>query len=670
MTPRARLALALMALLALVAVVYAPVARGVFIGEDLPLVTNRVVEHGTVKEIFAQPFAPVNPLTDSRPIYYRPLTVVSLRGDYGMASYEAGSYHVSNLLLHLCATMALLLAARRLGAPPLAAVVSAAAWALLPRSTECVAWISGRGDLIAALFALSAIGLWPWFSDEESRAARRSARVRAALAGVAVLCGLLAKEVACASVLAIGVGTALAAHGKGRERARLVLRRLAYVLVPVMAYVWLRASATLGFSSRIAPMGATPRAETVLEAVGRYVEMTLDPWHPRTSIGLLGEIDTARAALGAVVLAGCATLALWTVRAAMVRRRVAEPVAQPLTSSTVAIATGATLGVFSLGLVVHVIPIVLVGAVAADRLLYLPLAGLALGIAVASAKLAPRGRKIAAAGALAVIASFIPITRARALDYTDDIQFRVAAAEHAHPHNTGAKSALANVLRSSAEFDLARRLHASSARTLSTMGPPAATRYARALENLGGCYEMLGDYDAAAEVYRRLVAMRPDNPRIHMAIGFLFMHALAMDDAEASLRRALSLDATLEPAKSALAALPATRTELARFATEEARRADRIGWARLLTRVGRVPEATRMWSELALDPSVSEDTAYRGFDFVVANADIATARSAAEAYARRKAFDAQIPREKFAKRAREQASIDALRPRLEALAAQ
>ncbi len=664
MTPRARLALALIALLALVAVVYAPVRRGVFIGDDVPLVLgDPLVVAGTPREILTRPYAPVNPLTDSRPVYYRPLTVASLRADYAMASDDAPSFHMTNLFLHLCATAALLLAARRLGAPPLAALLAAAGWALLPRSTECVAWISGRADVLAAIFVLSAIALWPWLSHEESRGARRGAGARAVLASVAVLCGLLAKEVSVAAVLAIVTGTVLGAHGAGRERARTVLSRLAYLVPSVAAYIALRSIATRDAASRISPIGPWPRAATALETVGRYLEMTLDPWHPRTGIGFFGAIDTVSAALGATLLVACGAVAV------LARRRRPDATAPALGSAGVAIATSATLGIASLGLVVHVVPIVLVAAVAADRLLYLPLAALVMCLAVTATKLSRRNAAIAAGAAVLVTASFIPVTRARADDYTNDLRFRVAAAEAAHRWNTGPKSTLANVVRSKAELDLACRLHASAVRALAEMGPAGTVRHARALENLGSCYAVLGNYDGAAEVYRKLLQARPDNPRIHMAIGFLSMHALALDRAEASLGHALALDPSLDAARSALDSLPGTRRELARLSSDDARRADRLGWAALLTRVGRTPEATRAWTELALDPSVPNGTAVRAVDFLLTNGDIATARLAAEAYVQRAALDERMVRERFAKRASDQVTIDALRPRLEALAA-
>jgi len=317
---------------------------------------------------------------------------------------------------------------------------------------------------------------------------------------------------------------------------------------------------------------------------------------------------------------------------------------------------------------VHLVPIVLASGVAADRLLYLPLAGLILGLAVASTKLSPRGRKIAAGLALALGVTFVPVTRARARDYTNELLFRVVAAEHAHPHNPGAKSGLANVLRASGEVDLACRLHASSARSLEGIGRSADARRLRALENLGGCYALQGAYDRAAAVYAQAVVLNPENGRIHMQIGLLHLHVFALDDAEASLRKALVLDPTLDAAQRALATMAETRAGLAALPTEAARRADRTGWARVLVGVGRVPDATQAWLEIVLDPTSPMADAMNGFSFLIEYGDLKTARRATEAFLSRNPPTPIIARIRLTRRTAQQAKIDALRARLEALA--
>jgi tetratricopeptide (TPR) repeat protein len=488
------------------------------------------------------------------------------------------------------------------------------------------------------------------------------------LAGVAALAGLLAKEVAIAALLAILAGTVVGSRGTSRERARTVARRLPYLVVPAVAYAVLRWTATRGVSSRISSLGAAPRARTTLESVGRYVEMILDPYHPTTTIGFAREIDTATMVLGGAVLAGCVV----AVMRALVRFRRAPLLRAPVAGSGIAVVIGGTLALGSLALVIHVVPIVVISAVAADRLLYLPLAGIALALAVSAGRLGPTRLRLAGAAAIVLGATFIPVTRARARDYTDDLRFRVAAAEHAHPHNTTAKRALGLVLLAKGEVDLACRLQESVSRTLTAMGPAARPQYLHAAETLGSCYAVLGDYDNAARLFAEVAAAHPD-AAIHSKIGFLALQTFAFDEAETSLRRALELDASLEPPRDALEKLPLLRSEAARLQHDpEARRADPLAWARLLTDLGRVRDATQPGHACMLDPSMPDDAMSVATTIVIPNSDIPTGLRVAQIYVARNPGNVWVAAraaELVRARARDGASVDAVRARLEALAA-
>jgi tetratricopeptide (TPR) repeat protein len=673
-TSRAKVALALFALVALVALVYAPVRRGVFVWDDHALVeTNPLVQKGAVVDIFRQPFWTTDALSDARPAYYRPLAILSLRADFALAGDEAAAFHLSNLLLHLLAMILLAVAAQRLGASGPASVLAGGVWALLPRSTESVAWIAGRTDVLAAVMVLGALAMWPWYGDAEPAppSSARSARLRALIAGMLVLLGLLSKEVAVAAVVAIAAGTSAGASGAGRARWALVARRLAYVAAPLAAYVVVRLLATHGAASRVNALGPGMRAATVLEAVGRYAEMILDPWHSKTSIGLMGELDRARALAGAlVVLCGVAViLALRARRRPAGARDAVRADTTTRVAETASLATAAGLGLGSLAPVLHIVPVVIAASVAADRLLYLPLAGLALGLAVASARLSPRARRVAGVAAVALGASFVPATHARAEDYTDEVRFRVVAAENAHPRNTSAKSGLANVLRSDAEIDLACRLHASVRRSLERSGRAGTPRHLRAMENLGSCYALLGDYARAATVYGALEELNPRGARVQMELGYLHLHQLAVDEAEVAFQRALALDPALVPAQRTLALLPTLRVNLAIFATEEARRADPVGWAHVLLDLGRVPDAIAAWSALLDGAALPEGEAWEALEFLLASAEFPTARRAAERYFERGHALRVIARQRLEARTREQARIERLRARIEALAA-
>lgn len=105
---------------------------------------------------FADPACQTADLTHAG--LWRPLRTISFALDVRLGG--AGSSlvpHLTNLLLHGIGTF---LVARLLSAwrtPPLAAFLGALAYGLHPAQAECVAWISSRGDLLAAAFVWAAL---------------------------------------------------------------------------------------------------------------------------------------------------------------------------------------------------------------------------------------------------------------------------------------------------------------------------------------------------------------------------------------------------------------------------------------------------------------------------------------------------------------------------------
>jgi tetratricopeptide (TPR) repeat protein len=243
------------------------------------------------------------------------------------------------------------------------------------------------------------------------------------------------------------------------------------------------------------------------------------------------------------------------------------------------------------------------------------------------------------------------------------------AAEHSHPHNMAARSGLAHSLRAATEVELACRLHASARRTLDRLGR-TDQRYVRVLENLAGCHATMGDYERAGAVYRELLALRPDVARVHFEIAVLHLHTFGLDDAEASFRRAVALDPKLDDAHRALALMPTLRAELAALPTDQARRDDPVRWARVLLTLGRVPDATKAWLAIVLDPATSPSDAFNGLEYLMIDADTPTVRRAIEAHALRNPVDLKFQNALLARRIARQKKVDALRPRIEALAAE
>src|SRR5262249_9564539 len=153
------------------------------------------------------------------------------------------------------------------------------------------------------------------------------------------------------------------------------VRALGGAVVPVAVYGALRFHALgLGRAPQRA-LGGGARVATAFEALGRYVGMTLDAFRPRSSIGMLGEVDGGSVVLGGVVSVVGLVVVLRRVRAH--RQRPIDP----------GVALGSVLAAGAIAPVLHVVPFSINGAVTADRLLYLPLAGVAIALAVVARSL-------------------------------------------------------------------------------------------------------------------------------------------------------------------------------------------------------------------------------------------------------------------------------------------
>src|SRR6185369_7523116 len=117
---------------------------------------------------------------------YRPMTTLSFLANWTVLGNEARpfGYHLVNLLLHLGCSVAVLALFRRLGMAAGAATIAAALFAVHPVTTEAVANVAGRADLLAALGVLLGV-----LCHARAAAARGSARIAwdAALVGSSVI---------------------------------------------------------------------------------------------------------------------------------------------------------------------------------------------------------------------------------------------------------------------------------------------------------------------------------------------------------------------------------------------------------------------------------------------------------------------------------------------------
>jgi len=443
--------------------IYAPAVEGPFVWDDrLLLETAQIAEMRPLGEYFSQPFWQVPDEGSSRGAghgaYYRPLATMSLAIDRAVHGDNASGFHLLGLLLHGLNTALVLSLARRLGATAPAAFVGALLFAWFPRSTEAVAWISGRTDVLATTFSL---GSWP---------ARRW------LAAGCILLGAFSKEVALAAaggILAWEWLSSTALPARGRWLRLLPTGAACAIYLALRTWV-------LGGTSGPSEIAVTTRILASLEAVSRYGILLVDGWQPRLQIGYLARPDPWLATLG-VALLPLPFLAVRRLRAE------AEQVALLLVV------------IVALGLVLHVVPIQ-GRVVAADRFLYLPLAVLAALAAGWMAK--ARGfLPLAAASVLAL--SYAPATWARAGVWGDDIAFwGTAVQERSSGLNAHSRLGFGNLLAEHGMYEEALRQYSQAE-------PGDAHSWMLCQYNRAGLLAQNGEFGAAIDVLEAAYRQAP-----------------------------------------------------------------------------------------------------------------------------------------------------------------
>ena len=431
--------------------------------------------------------------------YYRPLTILSLALDHAIHATNAGGFHLTNLALHVVNALLLLSLLRRAGASALAATLGATLWALSPRLTEAVAWVSGRTDVLAGTFVLTALLV-----------AERESWPRRALAALALLAGLLSKEVALAGVVAVAL---IELSRPVRFRARLLA--LVPLSISLLVYCAFRVHA-IGVVPPGSGVSLLRRLSAAPEALGCYLVALLDPWHPNVQIGHLLAPNAGYIALGVVVLVAAAISAPRLVRVAR----------HPLERAGLALIAVGFL------LVLHLVPVA-VNVVAADRFLYLPLAGFALVATRPAAGLLARVPRAARAGvALFLVVSFGVVTWQRSGLWSDEIDFWSKAYSTGNANATTAVE-LGNVYYRAGLHRQAIALYES--RSDPGRGMPR--------NNTVAALQAVGRYPEARFLMAELVRLFPDVPKFRLNLA---LAALSVNDFEMA-RRELEVALRLYP---------------------------------------------------------------------------------------------------------------------------
>ncbi len=525
--------------------------------------------------------------SDSVRAFFRPLVTLSYRLDYLVHGASPFGFHLTNVVLH--ATVAVLVFAwmRRLGAGLAASAVATALWALHPRLTESVTWVSGRTDVLAALLMFAAMLTWP--DDDAEGTARRPLQSWGAAA--LLLLALLAKEIAVVGGIAIVASDLLRDRDWRAAGKRLLPLGLAFV-----AYGALRWNALHG-----APAEASVRGPwfAPLSALGTYAEMTVDP-RASAQIGDVAH-PSPLAALGGVgvIVASIVGAVRW---------------ARTGDRAWVGPACLAGMGV---ALVLHVVPLP-VSVLAADRYLYVPLAGVAASVALAMTHAQRLTQRTLLLAGAAVAVLFGIVTTSRIDDWRDELRFWLVTARAARVDDTIPLGELANVLYRAGDYAGALPIYRAIA--AHGQGPDAR----RNLSNAAACLAMLGQYEAALAVRERLVDAEPNNARRHLDVGLVRLHARQFAQARAAFGRALSLSPGYDEARTMLARTDEAESAWPAVAAAGGGDPSRPRW---FAQLGAREEAQAAYAALATRPGASPADLLEAARYALDRGDLAVAES-------------------------------------------
>lgn len=135
---------------------YANSLRNGFVWDDILLVVHNDFIKGfrLFPEVFRRPLFY---LTNPQYLYYRPLQTIFNAFDYWVWGLHPFGFHLTNLILHILVACLLYKLAMLLSRDRMAALLTAVLFAVHPAQGFAVNYVSGRADILLALFSLSSL---------------------------------------------------------------------------------------------------------------------------------------------------------------------------------------------------------------------------------------------------------------------------------------------------------------------------------------------------------------------------------------------------------------------------------------------------------------------------------------------------------------------------------
>ncbi|HDQ98926.1 MAG TPA: tetratricopeptide repeat protein [candidate division WOR-3 bacterium] len=506
----AGLSLVLTAVALIAVAIYLPTIEYGFVWDDVSLIVeNPSLVSARPWDLLGQGFwhgatdAPEGPAA----FYYRPLATLSFWADLKLAGTNPGWFHLVNAILNTLVALLVVLIVRELLNSTIWGGIAGLLFATHSSHVEAVAFISGRTDLLLTLFmTVAAFGLF--------RALRRGEPGWYFVVPVGYLFALLSKETA----ILFPVLVALAPLLTGGAYTRRHWLTTGACLLVGLGWLFLRAQAVgpgLPFPAGVSPLA---RLTVVANDLGLYLRMFIWPFVHRVKY----PADPSFANLTPLAIA--ALLFLVTMPLLAVRRRYRV------------VSVGFLWALLFLLPVVNIVPL---GPEAAERLLYLPSAGLIIILITLAARGLPgRARLRTASAAFLVLLSLAFATDGilRSRVWRNELRlFSTMVAEA-----PGAPSPYANLANVIAPTD------PDSALVLYYKALSRDQGHIRAHINVGILQSRLGDHRQSVHHFRIANELRPNSRQILNNLGLAFLAAGRADSALVYLNRAVAADAHRE----------------------------------------------------------------------------------------------------------------------------
>jgi tetratricopeptide (TPR) repeat protein len=529
---------------------YLPATQYSFVWDDETLIAgNSLLAHSRPAEIFSRGFwaGSPEPVTGPGAAYYRPLVTLSFWLDLKLSHANPHWFHTVNLLLYTLAAVAVTLVLWELLHSGVWALLGGLLFAAHSSHVESVAFVSGRTDIMLTLFtAVAAFALL--------RSFRKRNRWWWLVVPPAFGLALLSKETAVLFPLLVALAPLLVGVRYDRHYW---LPVLSTVLV-LAGYLLLRAGAVpmpVPFEGRVSFWS---RVAAIANTFGLYIRMFFWPFehHAKYPANDTFFVPTPNIIAALLFVVSVPLLAL--------RRRFA-----------------ATLWgyAWTIAFLLPVVNITSIGPLAAERLLYLPSAGLVMIVVTVLSRLLTFRvvtRQVVGAGLTVVIVLLgaDTMTRARVWENAETL---FSAMVREAPTAPSAYANLADAIAGAqpdsalALYDHALRLdqgyihaHLDAAIVLSQKGDHRrAIHHLRVanelqpnsvlvLNDLGLAFMAAGETDSALATFARALAVQPGSALLHLNRANVLVTAGQADEAEAELHRALALDSFLPAARTML----------------------------------------------------------------------------------------------------------------------